>query len=448
MHVFMLGWEFPPAISGGLGTACHGLTRALAKQQTAITFVIPRDPALIGHQPSHLTLLSASNNSVHSADSIGSASPLADSTDPQVQIHPAPSTIVSPYQFAGLQRTDTGGANPVVTVSQSQPSNPSPYEGDLIAASQDYAERCVQIAGRPGMGRIDVIHAHDWLTFPAGLAISRVTGRPLVVHVHSTEFDRCGHEIQRQIFDIERRGMHGAIRVICVSHLTRSVISSRYGIGDDKIDVVYNGIDLDDSAPPPKPISKSDKIVLFLGRITMQKGPQYFLAAAQRVLEKIPDVTFVVAGSGDQVQSMMALARDYGIGDRVVFTGFLQGDDVKRVFELADVYVMPSVSEPFGIAPLEAISHDVPVIISRNSGVAEVLKHVLKVDFWDIDEMANKIVAVLRHPSLSTTMQQGADFEIRQLTWEQAADKCLEVYQRACRAADPLEDEPKPILGP
>lgn len=278
----------------------------------------------------------------------------------------------------------------------------------------------------------DVVHAHDWFTFPAGLAVARATGRPLVVHVHSTEFDRSGENGHSVVAGYEHDGCHGADRVIAVSRRTKAVLVERYGVDEGKIEVVYNGVENGPARPdiaiPPK-IAKDDKIVLFLGRVTMQKGPEYFLQAAKRVLEVMDDVKFVVAGTGDKIQEMIEAVAEAGIGPKVVFTGFLRGPDLERVFEMADVYVMPSVSEPFGIAPLEAISHDVPVIMSKQSGVSEVIEHALKVDFWDTDEMANKIVAVLRHPPLGATLRKHADFELRRLTWEGAADKCLEVYR-------------------
>jgi glycosyltransferase involved in cell wall biosynthesis len=270
------------------------------------------------------------------------------------------------------------------------------------------------------------------LTFPAGVMLSRVSGKPLVVHVHSTEFDRAGNNVNQRVFEIERMGMQSADRVIAVSQLTKSICERRYGVPADRIEVVYNGIEREGQQPSREAaIQKSDKIVLFLGRITMQKGPEYFIAAAKRVLEKVPNTKFVIAGSGDMALRMVELATNMGIGHKVVFTGFLQGKDVERVFGLADCYVMPSVSEPFGLAALEALSHDVPVIVSKTSGVSEVLSHVLKVDFWDIDEMANKIVAVLRHPPLSNTLREHGAFELQRLTWSGAAEKCVVAYQNA-----------------
>jgi glycosyltransferase involved in cell wall biosynthesis len=307
------------------------------------------------------------------------------------------------------------------------------YGNDLVGDSERYARLCVALTRRE---QFDVIHAHDWLTFPAGVALARVTGRPLIVHVHSTEFDRSGSNVNQRVYDIERMGMHAATRVLCVSGLTKNICMRRYGVPSDKIDVVYNGLDREAHQPMQgQRIESTDKIVLFLGRITMQKGPEYFISAAKRVLEKVPDAKFVLAGSGDMALRMIDLAASLGIGGKVLFTGFLRGGDIERVFKMADCYVMPSVSEPFGIAALEAISHDVPVILSRTSGASEVLQHVLKVDFWDIDDMANKIVAVLRHPPLSSTLRQHGQMELQRLTWDDAARKCVESYESAVAGA-------------
>lgn len=232
--------------------------------------------------------------------------------------------------------------------------------------------------------------------------------------------------------------MHAAVRVCAVSMLTKQIVVARYGVDPEKIDVVYNGVEQSGGAPPAGArINPKDKIVLFLGRITMQKGPEYFIAAAKRVLEKRSDVKFLVAGSGDMAKRTIELAAEMGIGHKVLFTGFLRGKDVARVFRMADLYVMPSVSEPFGIAPLEAMSNDTPVLISKQSGVSEVLTHALKVDFWDTDEMANKILAILRHPPLGQTLREHGSFELHKLTWEGAARKCVESYESAIAAVGP-----------
>jgi glycosyltransferase involved in cell wall biosynthesis len=257
-----------------------------------------------------------------------------------------------------------------------------------------------------------------------------------VIHVHSTEYDRSGENVNQMIYDIERRGMHAATKIIAVSHMTRNIILARYGIMGDKVEVVYNGVERngDTIAANKIGIRNDEKIILFLGRITMQKGPEYFLMAARKVLEVMDNVKFVMAGSGDMMHRMIEMASQMGIGNKVLFTGFLHGKDVQRVFQMADLYVMPSVSEPFGIAPLEALNFDVPVLISKQSGVAEVLHHVLKVDFWDIQEMANKIVAVLKYPPLQLTLREHGNFEVRKLRWSDAARKCLKVYQETTQA--------------
>jgi len=242
------------------------------------------------------------------------------------------------------------------------------------------------------------------------------------------------------IYDIERRGMHAADRIIAVSGLTKNIIVNRYGIPSEKVEVVYNGVERNGGRNynyETSAIKKDEKIVLFLGRITMQKGPEYFLGAARKVLQVMPNVKFVMAGSGDMMHRSIELAAQLGIGHKVLFTGFLRGEDVDKVYRMADLYVMPSVSEPFGIAPLEALNNDIPVIISRQSGVSEVLKHVLKVDFWDINEMANKMVAVLKYPPLQTALRQHGNYEVRKLRWEESAKKCLQVYEQAVMTYQP-----------
>ena len=448
----MLGWEFPPFISGGLGTACHGLTRALSRQHTTITFVLPRSVASETHDTAtDVRILSPQSLTAQAnglATSQLTSTALGHKPQPSnftnVIFKTIPSRLTNPYQspakeHGGLTTADTPGGTTNLTQAatthrsinnRSNSTADSHYGGDLLQEIRRYASMCVQLAHNEFF---DVVHAHDWMTYPAGMAIAAVTGKPLVVHVHSTEFDRSGPNVNRAVYDIERRGMHAACCIIAVSYMTKSIVEHRYGITGDKIEVVYNGIDNGHTQPitPRTEIRRGDKIVLFLGRITMQKGPEYFVEAARKVLKKYDTVKFVMAGSGDMVREVIDLAEQRGIGQKVIFTGFLRGPDVERVFKMADVYVMPSVSEPFGIAPLEAIRHDVPVVISKQSGVSEVLTHVLKVDFWDTDEIANKIIAVLRHPPLSSTLREHADLEVRRLTWDDAAAKCRNVYRQA-----------------
>jgi glycogen(starch) synthase len=442
MRVFMLGWEFPPFISGGLGTACYGLTKAMSSIGTDIMFVLPRPVAT--PFSTHVRLVSPRQGSEL-------ASPTTEfrldefehvtfrTVSAQLNPYQSPAQYAEEQEALRSRRAaisttpaDDSPTGERATSSAAQAVVPAanPYGGDMFTEVQRYAALAAEIARNE---TFEVVHAHDWMTFPAGLAVAGIKNVPLVVHVHSTEFDRSGIHVDQRIYDIERRGMHGAMKVIAVSHLTKNQCVQQYGIDPSKIEVVYNAIDISSNGFDEEKykIHKDEKIVLFLGRITMQKGPEYFLAAAKKVLEVMDNVKFVMAGSGDMIRRTIEMAAGMGIGHKVLFTGFLRGGDVERVFNMADLYVMPSVSEPFGIAPLEAMSHDVPVIISKQSGVSEVLTHALKVDFWDINEMANKIIAVLKHPPLATTLRQHGSFEVRRLNWTDAARSCVGVYEQA-----------------
>lgn len=469
MRVLMLGWEFPPFISGGLGTACFGLTRALDRLGHRVMFVLPRsigvgtashvemvapEPDEPDSVPERAITLSKTSRSeavlqqestwkrvagfreaeflglpaVAGGSSYGEQGPggekdaLADLSRLSGVVSDELLTEIRALREAGVHVTEqwvaSGGS------VQQLAGN---YQGDVLSAAQQYAKLAVRLCRDK---RFDVIHAHDWMTYPAGMALARVTGKPLVTHIHSTEFDRSGEHVHQAVYDIERRGMQAAIRVIAVSQLTKNIVASRYAVDPRKVEVVYNGIESNETPRlEGMKIRSRDKIVLFLGRITMQKGPEFFVAAAKRVLEKMDNVKFLVAGSGDMARRMIELAAEMGIGHKVLFTGFLRGRDVERVFQMADLYVMPSVSEPFGIAPLEALANGTPALISKQSGVSEVLTHALKVDFWDVDEMANKIVAVLRHPPLRQTLREHGEMDVRRLTWEGAAERCLQVYR-------------------
>ncbi len=473
MRVFMLGWEFPPFISGGLGTACYGLTRGLDRLGVEVQFVLPR-PVARG-ESTHVKILSPSSPQVREALQTAAAAAVAGRSavrasetfrhtlfheiESSLQPYSRPSRMLAPGETVELSREvlregaevssaewnalrranrpaqaqDVLAAPASIAVDASGPG--ADYSGDLFSEIERYAALATAVARGQDF---DVIHAHDWMTFQAGIVVARVTGKPLIVHVHSTEFDRSGMHVNQRIYDIERAGVHAAARVIAVSHLTRNVLVKRYGVDPRKIDVVYNAVDedgRDEDAFELPPIERDEKIVLYLGRITMQKGPEYFLHAARRVIEVMDNVRFVMAGGGDMTRRMIELAAELGIAHKVLFTGFLRGNDVKRVYRMADLYIMPSVSEPFGITPLEALANDVPVIISKQSGVAEVLTHALKVDFWDIDEMANKIVAVLRHPPLHMTLRDHGSIEVRRFSWKHAAANCLAVYRKAAPAA-------------
>jgi glycogen(starch) synthase len=303
------------------------------------------------------------------------------------------------------------------------------YDGDLVAKVHAYADRCVGITRRE---LFDVVHAHDWMTFPAAMAIAEFSGRPMVAHIHATEFDRSGEQGNSFVYDIERRGMHAATRVIAVSERTKQIIVQRYGVPEWKVVVVHNGIESRRTHPRRPRTPHREKVVLFLGRITRQKGPEYFIRAAARVAERIRDVRFVVAGTGDQLPHIMRLADQLGLKDRVEFKGFLHGSEVDRAYEMADVYAMPSVSEPFGLTALEAVRHGVPVVLSKESGAAEVLRRgTLKVDSWDVEMMAKMIVSVLKYPALAETLRRASAAEISGLTWEEAARKCIRLYYDA-----------------
>lgn len=452
MRVFMLGWEFPPFISGGLGTACYGLTKAMSSIGTDVMFVLPRPVAtpfsthvrLVSPRPGSPLASPTTEFRLDEFEHVTFRTVDAQLTDPYqtpATYKPAKQEIIktkvvravpvapAPAAPAPAVSASPTGSAPGFAAPAAAPAA-SPYAGDLFSEIQRYAALATEIARNESF---DVVHAHDWMTFPAGLAVAGLKGVPLIVHVHSTEFDRSGLHVDQRIYDIERRGMHGAIRVIAVSYLTKNLVTHHYGIDPSKVEVVYNAIETNGNGVDAEKykIHKDEKIVLFLGRITMQKGPEYFLAAAKKVLEVMDNVKFVMAGSGDMIRRTIEMAASMGIGHKVLFTGFLRGSDVEKVFKIADLYVMPSVSEPFGIAPLEAMSHDVPVIISKQSGVSEVLTHALKVDFWDINEMANKIIAVLRHPPLASTLRQHGSFEVSRLNWADAARACVGVYEQA-----------------
>lgn len=439
MRVFMLGWEFPPFISGGLGTACYGLTKAMSGLGTEILFVLPRP--VTSPFSTHVKLLSPRAGSplespvtefrLDEFEHVSFRAIQSKMGDPYAR--PQKTKADAARRAKGLVTEEEAADAPESTgtaPTMGEPTKGDHYGGDMFAEIQRYATLASEIARHE---EFDVVHAHDWMTFPAGLAVAGIKGVPLVVHVHSTEFDRSGVNVDTRIYDIERRGMHGAMKIIAVSILTKNIVAHHYGIEPEKVEVVYNAVEINGNGFDEEKykIHKDEKIVLFLGRITMQKGPEYFLAAAKKVLEVMDNVKFVMAGSGDMIRRTIEMAAAMGIGHKVLFTGFLRGPDVERVFKMADLYVMPSVSEPFGIAPLEAMSHDVPVIVSKQSGVSEILNHALKVDFWDVNEMANKIVAVLRHPPLASTLRQHGSFDVRKRTWVDAARECVGVYGQA-----------------
>lgn len=414
LHILMFGWEFPPRMSGGLGTACYGLTEALTGLGHRITFVLPRDGE--ANAAPFLDLRSASDIPVSDADrDLGTETLLRPLT-----FRSFPSLLrpyLHPRHYHTLYLSERRRAPETATV----------YGPDLIAEVLRYS-RAGGILARTLS--FDMIHAHDWMTVPAALLARRISGRPLVLHIHSLEYDRSGEAVDERICAIERAGLERADRIIAVSHRTKRMIVERYAIDPQKIFVVHNAVSRAEARRTGRDREFGKrKMVLFLGRVTFQKGPDYFVEAASLVLRDLPDVTFVMAGEGDMLGPLIERVAELGIGDRFHFTGFLQGEEIERIFSLSDLYVMPSVSEPFGISPLEAMLYDVPVIISRQSGVAEILKHALKVDFWDVREMAAKIIAVLKHPVLARAMTTQALDEIRKIRWENAAERIVSAYR-------------------
>jgi glycogen(starch) synthase len=424
MRVLMFGWEFPPHITGGLGTACYGLTKGLSKQGAEIIFVVPK----------------AYGDEDQEAASIRNASGIPfDMKDEEYKAYwqhikylEVGSNIipyVSPEEFSKVteKHKKTGEEFTSHVFSRNFEFSGS-YGNNLMEEVARYALIASALAMKEDF---DVIHAHDWLTYPAGIAAKKSSGKKLVVHMHATEFDRTGGQVNQQVYDIERQGMEEADAVITVSNLTRNIVIEKYGINPEKVFTVHNAVDhSQQKAKEAKGRKFDEKLVTFLGRITFQKGPDYFIEAAYKVLQKDPNVRFAMAGSGDMLIKMIKRVAQLRMADKFHFTGFLQGDDVDHIFSMSDVFVMPSVSEPFGIVPLEAMRSSVPVIISKQSGVAEILHHALKVDFWDIDGLADAIYGLCHYEGLSKMFKKYGKQEVENMKWEDAALKVINVYNK------------------
>lgn len=421
-RVLMFGWEFPPHIAGGLGTACLGLTKGLAKQGVEVLFVMPK----------------ASGDEDQSAAKIINASDveaLFDVVDVEeywkninfMEIGSNLIPYMDPEHFEKEvnERVKTGQREERIGFKNKYTFS-GKYGANLMEEVARYAIVAATIARQQ---KFDVIHAHDWLTYAAGIAAKKVSGKPLVIHVHATEFDRSGENVNQLVYDLERQGMLAADRVITVSNLTRNIVINRYGIDSAKVVTVHNAVDFQSYKDMDVEKGVKEKVVTFLGRITYQKGPEYFIEAANKVLKAYPNVRFVMAGSGDLMNRSIRRVAKLRIATHFHFTGFLKGQDVQKMFAQSDVYVMPSVSEPFGISPLEAMRSGVPTIISKQSGVAEVLKHALKVDFWDVDALADAIYGLLKYPALSRMAGHCGLEEVNTLKWENAAYLLKHIYE-------------------
>lgn len=420
--VLMFGWEFPPHIAGGLGTACLGLTRGLARQGVEVLFVMPK--ASGDEDQSAVKIINASDvemlyNQVDIEEYWSNINFMEVGSNLIPYMDPEHFEREVSEQLKGENREERIGFKNKYQFS-------GKYGVNLMEEVARYALVAATIAKEQ---TFDVIHAHDWLTYAAGIAAKKVSGKPLVIHVHATEFDRSGENVNSMVFDLERKGMLAADRVITVSNLTRNIVINKYGINPEKVITVHNAVDFQSYSEMDVERGVKEKVVTFLGRITYQKGPEYFIEAAQKVLKYYPNVRFVMAGSGDMLNRSIRRVAKLKIATRFHFTGFLRGQDVQKMFAHSDVYVMPSVSEPFGISPLEAMRSGVPTIISKQSGVAEVLKHAIKVDFWDVDAMADAIYALLAYPGLSKMAERCGMDEVNTLKWENAAFKLKQIYE-------------------
>lgn len=426
MKVLMFGWEFPPHIAGGLGTACYGIVKGLAYNGVETMFVMPS--ASGDEDKSAADIINASDVPVEITDTMN----VDDFLDKVQFVHIGTNMVpyLDPEEFHTLVEEDRKRQVRDFTVNYGHTYK---FSGKYGSNLMEEVARYAMVGGTIAMthkDEFDVIHAHDWLTYNAGIAAKRLSGKPLVVHVHATSFDRSSdNNIDTRVYEIEKRGMEAADKVITVSDLTRNIVITKYGIDPAKVVTVHNAVDFSGRSEVKVENGVKDKVVTFLGRITFQKGPEYFIEAAAKVLKRCDNVRFVMAGSGDMMNRSIRQVARLGISDRFHFTGFLRGNEVQKMFALSDVYVMPSVSEPFGISPLEAMRSGVPSVISRQSGAAEVLKYAFKVDFWDVDAMADEIYALLQYPALSQFASKFGYDEVNTLKWNNAAAKIKSVYE-------------------
>ena len=426
MKVLMFGWEFPPHIAGGLGTACYGIVKGLAHNGVETMFVMPS--ASGDEDKSAADIINASDVPVEITDTMN----VDDFLDKVQFVHIGTNMVpyLDPEEFHTLVEEDRKRQVRDFTVNYGHTYK---FSGKYGSNLMEEVARYAMVGGTIAMthkDEFDVIHAHDWLTYNAGIAAKRLSGKPLVVHVHATSFDRSSdNNIDTRVYEIEKRGMEAADKVITVSDLTRNIVITKYGIDPAKVVTVHNAVDFSGRSEVKVEKGVKDKVVTFLGRITFQKGPEYFIEAAAKVLKRCDNVRFVMAGSGDMMNRSIRQVARLEISDRFHFTGFLRGNEVQKMFALSDVYVMPSVSEPFGISPLEAMRSGVPSVISRQSGAAEVLKYAFKVDFWDVDAMADEIYALLQYPALSQFASKFGYDEVNTLKWNNAAAKIKSVYE-------------------
>jgi len=421
----MFGWEFPPHIAGGLGTACYGMTKGLAANDVDVLFVMPS--ASGDEDQSAVRIINASDVAVDTVTAT------VDEFLDRVQFVHIGTNMVPYVSAEDFQNIVEEERKRQVEDFRIQYGQKFKFSGKYGANLFEEVARYAMVGGTIAMqhkDEFDVIHAHDWLTYLAGIAAKKLTGKPLVVHVHATSFDRSSDDnIDTRVYDLEKRGMEAADRVITVSDLTKNIVVNKYGITPDKVVTVHNAVDFSGRSNIQVQRGVKDKIVTFLGRVTYQKGPEYFIEAAAKILSRCENVRFVMAGSGDMLNRCIRHVAKLGISDRFHFTGFLRGAEVQKMFALSDVYIMPSISEPFGISPLEAMQTYVPSIISKQSGCAEILKYAIKTDFWDVDAMADAIYGLLNYPALSSMAASCGYEEVNAIKWNAAAAKVKAVYE-------------------
>lgn len=399
MKVLMLGWELPPHNSGGLGTACYQLCKSLSKRPLDIEFILPYDA---DHGIDFMKITAAQPQGVASI-------------------------IRSGIAYDSYKYTLVDGTEAWLSIHDQQAL---------------YEEAVARIVTEK---EFDIVHAHDWLTFRAAIRIKQVKNVPIILHVHSVESDRAGAKPGNpMVHEIESIAMHMADKVIAVSEHTKKCIMRDYGIPADKIDVVHNSLDIGDMSPVEGDNSyryleamkaQGYRVVVNVGRLTIQKGLPNLLRAAKEVIARNPKTLFLIVGSGEQYYELIDLAAELGIGPNVFFTDFQRGKRWRDAYAIGDLFVMPSVSEPFGLTPLEAIAYGTPSLVSKQSGVSEVLRNCLKVDFWDVNEMANEITAVMQNDSLRDELLRNAEYEYMKLSWDGASDKIMQLYQRHATGA-------------
>lgn len=415
MKALMFGWEFPPHILGGLGTASYGLTKGMWENgDMDITFVIPKPYG--DEEKGFAKIIGASQT------------PICWRDVSREYVESRIGNVMSPDEYFRLRDHIYADFNYMVTNDLGCIEFSGRYPDNLLEEINNYSI-CAGVIARTE--EFDIIHSHDWLTYPAGIHAKQVTGKPLVIHVHATDFDRSRGNVNPTVFGIELDGMNNADHIITVSNLTRQTVIEKYGIDPAKVTTVHNAVEplspelLNVEVQRPK-----EKVVTFLGRITMQKGPEYFVEAAAKVLKNNHNVRFVMAGSGDMMDKMITLAAERGIADRFHFPGFQKGRQVYEMLKASDVYIMPSVSEPFGISPLEAMQMGVPSIISKQSGCAEILDNVIKTDYWDIDAMADAIYSIVTYPAMYEQLRQDGLDEVNRITWDKAGRKVIDIYNK------------------